>query len=146
MRFDGIDAMKSLTERQYVDTLVVPLVELAFDEDMVRKAEGNEVIQAVALETERQLSGRTMLSPTISYVDVDAGRATAEAVHTKATASGFSHVLFISSDLRFKGSELPIIFVPPLALKGMSGEQSHTMVQNFATQVITELSSRWMAT
>ncbi|MFK3986232.1 MULTISPECIES: DUF2487 family protein [unclassified Exiguobacterium] len=146
MRFDGIDAMKSLTERQYVDTLVVPLVELAFDEDMVRKAEGNEVIQAVALETERQLSGRTMLSPTLSYVDVDAGRATAEAVLTKAVSSGFSHVLFISSDLRFKGSELPIMFVPPLALKGMSGEQSHTMVQNFATQVITELSSRWMAT
>ncbi|TCI23674.1 DUF2487 family protein [Exiguobacterium sp. SL-10] len=141
-----MDAMKSLTERQYVDTLVVPLVELAFDEDIVRKAEGNEVIQAVALETERQLSGRTMLSPTLSYVDVDAGRATAEAVHMKAMASGFSHVLFISSDLRFKGSELPIIFVPPLALKGMSGEQSHTMVQNFATQVITELSSRWMAT
>ncbi|MGE9214591.1 MULTISPECIES: DUF2487 family protein [Exiguobacterium] len=138
--------MKSLTERQYVDTLVVPLVELAFDEDMVRKAEGNEVIQAVALETERQLSGRTMLSPTLSYVDVDAGRATAEAVLTKAVSSGFSHVLFISSDLRFKGSELPIMFVPPLALKGMSGEQSHTMVQNFATQVITELSSRWMAT
>ncbi len=146
MRFDGIDAMKSLTERQYVDTLVVPLVELAFDEDMVRKAEGNEVIQAVALETERQLSGRTMLSPTLSYVDVDAGRATAEAVLTKAVSSGFSHVLFISSDLRFKGSELPMMFVPPLALKGMSGEQSHTMVQNFATQVITELSSRWMAT
>ena len=146
MRFDGLDAMKSLSERQYVDTLVVPLVELAFDEDMVRKAEGNEVIQAVALETERQLSGRTMLSPTLSYVDVDAGRATAEAVLTKAVSSGFSHVLFISSDLRFKGSELPIMFVPPLALKGMSGEQSHTMVQNFATQVITELSSRWMAT
>lgn len=146
MRFDGLDAMKSLSERQYVDTLVVPLVELAFDEDMVRKAEGNEVIQAVALETERQLSGRTMLSPTISYVDAEAGRALAEQVTVQATASGFTHVLFISSDLRFKGSELPIIFVPPLALKGMSGEQSHTMVQNFATQVITELSSRWMAT
>lgn len=146
MRFDGLDAMKSLTERQYVDTLVVPLVELAFDEDMVRKAEGNEVIQAVALETERQLSGRTMLSPTLSYVDVEAGRSLAEQVTAQATASGFTHVLFISSDLRFKGSELPIIFVPPLALKGMSGEQSHTMVQNFATQVITELSSRWMAT
>ncbi|WP_396129633.1 DUF2487 family protein [Exiguobacterium mexicanum] len=146
MRFDGLDAMKSLTERQYVDTLVVPLVELAFDEDMVRKAEGNEVIQAVALETERQLSGRTMLSPTLSYLDVEAGRSLAEQVTAQATASGFTHVLFISSDLRFKGSELPIIFVPPLALKGMSGEQSHTMVQNFATQVITELSSRWMAT
>jgi hypothetical protein len=138
--------MKSLSERQYVDTLVVPLVELAFDEDMVRKAEGNEVIQAVALETERQLSGRTMLSPTSSYVDAEAGRALAEQVTVQATASGFTHVLFISSDLRFKGSELPIIFVPPLALKGMSGEQSHTMVQNFATQVITDLSSRWMAT
>lgn len=146
MRFDGLDAMKSLSERQYVDTLVVPLVELAFDEDMVRKAEGNEVIQAVALETERQLSGRTMLSPTISYVDAEAGRALAKQVTVQATASGFTHVLFISSDLRFKGSELPIIFVPPLALKGMSGEQSHTMVQNFATQVITDLSSRWMAT
>ncbi|XCA82303.1 DUF2487 family protein [Exiguobacterium mexicanum] len=146
MRFDGLDAMKSLSERQYVDTLVVPLVELAFDEDMVRKAEGNEVIQAVALETERQLSGRTMLSPTISYVDAEAGRALAEQVTVQATASGFTHVLFISSDLRFKDSELPIIFVPPLALKGMSGEQSHTMVQNFATQVITDLSSRWMAT
>ncbi|WP_214761964.1 DUF2487 family protein [Exiguobacterium sp. s146] len=146
MRFDGLDAMKSLTERQYVDTLVVPLVELAFDEDMVRKAEGNEVIQAVALETERQLSGRTMLSPTLSYVDVEAGRSLAEQVTAQATSSGFTHVLFISSDLRFKGSELPIIFVPPLALKGMTAEQSHTMVQNFATQVITELSSRWMAT
>lgn len=146
MRFDGLDAMKSLSERQYVDTLVVPLVELAFDEDMVRKAEGNEVIQAVALETERQLSGRTMLSPTISYVDAEAGRALAEQVTVQATASGFTYVLFISSDLRFKGSGLPIIFVPPLALKGMSGEQSHTMVQNFATQVITDLSSRWMAT
>ncbi|WP_199666859.1 DUF2487 family protein [Exiguobacterium sp. AM39-5BH] len=146
MRFDGIDAMKSLTERQYVDTLVVPLVELAFDEEMVRKAEGNEVIQAVALETERQLSGRTMLSPSASYVDVDAGLALAKKIREQATASGFSHVLFISSDLRFKDFELPIIFVPPLALKGMSGEQSHTMVQNFVTQVITELSSRWMAT
>ncbi|KDN57328.1 MULTISPECIES: DUF2487 family protein [Exiguobacterium] len=146
MRFDSIDARKSLTERQYVDTLVVPLVELAFDEEMVRKAEGNEVIQAVALETERQLSGRTMLCPTLSYVDVETGSLLAETVLERATASGFSHVLFISSDVRFKAFDLPIIFVPPLALKGMSGEQSHTMVQNFATQVITELSARWMAT
>lgn len=146
MRFDGIDAIKSLTERQYVDTLVVPLVELAFDEEIVRKAEANEVIQAVALETERQLSGRTMLSPTVSYIDADTGRSLAQTIMNEAVTSGFSHVLFISSDLRFKESELPIIFVPPLALKGMSGEQSHTMVQNFATQVITELSSRWMAT
>ncbi|MCT4781788.1 MULTISPECIES: DUF2487 family protein [Exiguobacterium] len=146
MRFDSIDARKSLTERQYVDTLVIPLVELAFDEEMVRKAEGNEVIQAVALETERQLSGRTMLCPTLSYVEVEAGATLAETVLEKATVSGFSHVLFISSDVRFKAFDLPIIFVPPLALKGMSGEQSHTMVQNFATQVITELSTRWMAT
>lgn len=146
MRFDSIDARKSLTERQYVDTLVVPLVELAFDEEMVRKAERNEVIQAVALETERQLSGRTMLCPTLSYVDVETGSLLAETVLERATASGFSHVLFISSDVRFKVFDLPIIFVPPLALKGMSGEQSHTMVQNFATQVITELSARWMAT
>lgn len=146
MRFDGMDALKSLTERQYVDTLIVPLVELAFDEEMVRKAESYEVVQAVALETERQLSGRTMLNPTLSYLDVEAGRGLAEAIVAKATASGFTYVLFISSDVRFKAFELPIIFVPPLALKGMSGEQSHTMVQNFATQVITELSSRWMAT
>ncbi|MFN4214662.1 DUF2487 family protein [Exiguobacterium sp.] len=146
MRFDSQDAKRSLTERQYVDTLIVPLAELAFDDEMIRKAESYEVVQAVALETERQLSGRTMLSPTISYVDVEAGQSLSQAVHDKATASGFTHVLFISSDVRFKAFELPIIFVPPLALKGMSAEQSHTMVQNFATQVITELSGRWMAT
>lgn len=146
MRFDGMDALKSLTERQYVDTLLVPLVELAFDEEMVRKAESYEVVQAVALETERQLSGRTMLNPSLSYLDVDSGRELAQAVLVKAKSAGFSHVLFISSDVRFKAFELPILFVPPLALKGMSGEQSHTMVQNFATQVITDLSGRWMAT
>lgn len=146
MKFDGIDAKQVLTERQYIDTLIVPLVELAFDEEMVRKAESYEVVNAVALETERQLSGRTMLSPAVSYIEIEAAKIVASTVVDQATRSGFAHVLFISSDLRFKDTELPIIFVPPLALRGMSGEQSRTMVQNFATQVITELSSRWMAT
>lgn len=146
MRFDSQNARRSLTERQYVDTLIVPLVELAFDEEMVRKAECYEVIHAVSIETERQLSGRTMLSPTISYIDLEAGARLAEDVVLKANSSGFSHVLFIASDVRFKSYDLPILFVPPLALTTMSQDQGHTMVQNFATQVITELSSRWMAT
>ncbi|WP_214826578.1 DUF2487 family protein [Exiguobacterium algae] len=146
MRFDSQSALRSLAERQYVDTLIVPLAELAFDEEMVRKAESYEVIHAVSVETERQLSGRTMLSPTISYTDVETGARLAEDVMKKANSSGFSHVLFIASDIRFKSYELPILFVPPLALGSMSGDQAHTMVQNFATQVITDLSSRWMAT
>ena len=146
MRFDSQGAKRSLTERQYVDTLIVPLVELAFGEDMVRKAEGFEVIQAVSIETERQLSGRTMLSPTISYLDVDLGRQTMEAVVAQAHVTGFHHVLFITSDVRFKPFDLPVIFVPPLALVDMGADQAHAMIQNFATQVMMELSSQWMAT
>lgn len=146
MRFDSQGALRSIAERQYVDTLIVPLAELAFGEDMVRKAESYEVIHAVTAETERQLSGRTMLSPTISYTDMEAGVKLAQDVVAKANSSGFSHVLFIASDVRFKAFDLPVLFVPPLALGSMSSEQAHTMVQNFATQVITELSSRWMAT
>jgi hypothetical protein len=87
-----------------------------------------------------------MLSPTLSYTDVEAGVELVKDVVAKAESSGFSHVLFIASDVRFKPYDLPILFVPPLALGAMSSDQAHTMVQNFATQVITELSSRWMAT
>ena len=108
-------------------------------------AECADMTTTVASEVERQLSGRAMLVPGLTYVDLpslDQLNSWREA----ASAEQFRFVTFITADLRWKETAVEdIVYVPRLSLETMSRDQQGQMVGNFVGQVLEQLGNRWTA-
>ena len=69
MRFKPSDVQRTRSEQAYIDTLIVPLLPVGFDEAMHAYAECADMTLTVASEVERQLSGRALLVPALTYID-----------------------------------------------------------------------------
>ncbi|ASI35657.1 MULTISPECIES: DUF2487 family protein [Exiguobacterium] len=145
MRFKPSDVQRTRNEQAYIDTLVVPLIPIGFDESMHAFAECADMTLTVASEVERQLSGRAMLLPAMTYVGIpslDQLNGWREA----ASAEQFRFVTFITADLRWKDTAVDdIVYVPRLSLETMSRDQQGQMVGNFVGQVLEQLGNRWTA-
>lgn len=145
MRFKPSDVQRTRNEQAYIDTLIVPLIPVGFDEAMHAFSECADMAMTVATEVERQLSGRAMLVPPMTYIgepSIDQLTSWEQA----ASSEQFRFVTFITADLRWKETSVTdIIYVPRLSLETMSRDQQGQMVGNFVGQVLEQLGNRWTA-
>lgn len=145
MRFKPSDVQRTRNEQAYIDTLVVPLIPIGFDESMHAFAECADMTLTVASEVERQLSGRAMLLPAMTYVGIPSLNQL-NGWREAASAEQFRFVTFITADLRWKDTAVDdIVYVPRLSLETMSRDQQGQMVGNFVGQVLEQLGNRWTA-
>lgn len=145
MRFKPSDVQRTRSEQAYIDTLIVPLLPVGFDEAMHAYAECADMTLTVASEVERQLSGRALLVPAVTYIDAPSIEQL-EGWRQAAASGQFRFITFITADLRWKETAAEeIIYVPRLALETMSRDQQGQMVGNFVGQVLEQLGNRWTA-
>lgn len=71
MRWTKANIETYIETKEYIDTLLIPLVKLDLNNDkqMKESALEREYIDALSYEIERRLAGRLMLLPTYSYVN-----------------------------------------------------------------------------
>jgi len=145
LRFKPSDVETARRESAYIDTLIIPLIPVGFEEDMLAFSECSEMALAVSAEAERQLSGRAMLAPAFSYVG-DVPVSGIERWKEAAGAGQFRFITLITADLRWKETPVEgLIYVPRLSLDAMSGDQRGQMITNFVGQVLEQLAKRWTA-
>src|SRR5690625_2899486 len=70
LRWNKTDLAKYLTAKEYIDTLIVPLIPFSFsDENQYEKnAFLKEVLTLFTNEIEKELHGRVLLSPEYNYL------------------------------------------------------------------------------
>ena len=68
MKWTVKDLDMYIQSKEYVDTVLIPLVPITFGGQMKRTGSMNELITILSLEIEKQMKGRILLLPTFHYL------------------------------------------------------------------------------
>ncbi|NNV05783.1 YpiF family protein [Geobacillus sp. C56-T2] len=135
-------------ERGYIDTALVPLLPLAFDQEAKRLASGGELVGLVAAEAERQLRGRVFLLPPFVYF-VDEPRSVLRERLSDWTRrlgrEGMAHSVYVTCDRSWQeGDEADRVwFVPSVPLESMEASYKHELIREQAAGLLRFLVGRW---
>lgn len=150
MKWMTKDVDMFLKERDYVDTALIPMIPLNFEENVKSAAAMAEYISALAGEMERQFKGRLMLLPSFAYLqstDVQGYKNEVVKWTDHLRDQGFSHVFLMTSDSAWRKVEEELentlLWLPALPLENLDDEYKRQVVQEQVKQLIPLFIEKW---
>ena len=145
MNWNGKDAVLVEQQKNYIDTVVVPLAPMSFSEGFRQSAEQYEFIQLLTEFLERQFKGRMLVTPPYAYLPEQADKAVQWTENIRA--AGFKHVFFITADSMWRQREAElnaaVIFVPSVTLGDMEEAVKRSLIENQAKQLVNTIVVKW---
>lgn len=145
MHFTGKDIAQYLEQKEYVDTAVVPLVEVDAGSGIRSSAGASEYMQLLTALLEKQFKGRIMLFPPISYM-AGADRARmAEELAAEMAKTDFKHIFYMSADASWKdGTGLEnVLWLPAIPLESMDASFKKSVMEDQLRQVLPLFTKQW---
>lgn len=133
---------------EYVDTMVLPLLPVSFDEDMQQYATMTEFVSLLTGQLERQFKGRIFLLPGYSYIKNNSGNLDALLAWEKDLLDKhFKHVFYVTSDSDWKQFEDQLngslLWIPSLPLDKMEDHQKVSIIEDQVNQLLTLFIRKW---
>lgn len=137
--------------REYIDTVIVPLVPVSFETGRKQSASMYDFINLLSAAIEYQFKGRIMLMPPLTYLSGDDIDKKLDVAGTwKKEAGSFKHIFFITSDNEWKAYEQEfggsLIWMPSIPLEHLDENQVRTMISDQARQVFELFTRKWKDT
>lgn len=137
-------------QKEYIDTLVVPLAPISFGPNMKRTAEQGEFVQRLTTHMEKQFRGRVFVLPTQYY----AFSTTKEEkydfmklVEKSLQDSSFRHIIWITCDKEWKEIDLDenesLLHVSSFTLEHMSEGMKYEYMENQVKELLPNLIEVW---
>nr|WP_249292458.1 DUF2487 family protein [Metabacillus flavus] len=134
-------------EKQYIDTLVVPLIPAGSAPSLMENIQAGEFAMLLSEELERQLRGRIMLSPPFTYLPREADALTRLLEWKKDAEADFGHIFFLTTDSSWKtkGGELQnhLIWIPSIPLQNLDREVTGQLLESHLEQIMNILLQFW---
>jgi hypothetical protein len=150
MKWNSEDLDMFLKAREYVDTIVLPLFPISFDEKMKQTAAMTEFIGLLSYQLERKFKGRMILLPGLIYTKT--AEETELAVNlvnweTEFAEKGFKYVYYLTSDIDCKRIENTIngtlVWLPTLPLQQMDERTRNTVLEDQVVQLVEMFVQGW---
>lgn len=140
-----------LQAKEYVDTAVIPLIPVTWENDVKTTVAMGEFITILTNEMERQFKGRIILFPPFTYTALESVESRIERLTTwtsELSEKGMKYFFFVSSDSIWKQQEEnletgSLIWLPSLPLEYVEEKYKQAMLQDQMKQLITIFMSIW---
>ncbi|WP_422123412.1 DUF2487 family protein [Planococcus sp. X10-3] len=146
MHFIGKDIEQYINQLEYVDTGVVPLLELNLSASGLKKSAGaSEYLQSLTALLEKQFKGRIMLFPPVSYSNnADRTRLSTE-ISTEMAKTDFKHVFYITTDAEWRSVEelKNVIWLPAIPTEDMDRSFKQSVMEDQLRQVLPLFLKEW---
>lgn len=134
--------------REYIDTVLIPLVPVSLERGMKQSASMYDFINMLTAAIENQFKGRIMLLPSMTYLTSHSTDERVELVQAwTAEAGSFKHICFITSDNEWKACEHELegslIWMPSIPLEHLDDNQIRAMINDQARQVFDLFTRKW---
>ncbi|MFD1038678.1 YpiF family protein [Virgibacillus byunsanensis] len=138
--------------KEYVDTIVVPLIpfQLSQDDDLEKSAFQREVLSLFSKEIEKELTGRIMLMPSYNYLKNSTKDNEVERINEwvkDAKQQPFIHTFFITFDSTWKKSEQAmegtLLWFPGIQSGDLHTKEMNTMIREQVAQIVDLIRSYW---
>ncbi|HAQ06247.1 MAG TPA: DUF2487 domain-containing protein [Bacillus bacterium] len=141
-----IEMYKSAAE--YVDTAVIPLLPVSFEEDMKQNASMSEFVLLLTGQLEKQFKGRIFLLPGFSYIKSRTGNLEKLVDwETSLLDRQFKHIFYVTSDSSWKQYEQDLdgdlIWLPSLPIEHMQETQKVSIVDDQVKQLLALFTQKW---
>jgi hypothetical protein len=150
MRWNTTDIDVYIQSKEYVDTVIIPLIPIETGPQMKNIVLSGEFITILTNELERQFKGRTFLMPPFTYLKKD----TPEKKYSRLmewkqhfTNNDFKHVLYITSDSDWKKYEVEmghsLIWLSAIPLEHVDSKVKQQIITDQIQQIVPLLLSAW---
>lgn len=150
MKWITADIDLYLQSKEYVDTAIIPLVPISFDQQMKNTVLNGEFITSLSSEIERQFKGRMFLIPPFTYLKEEDKRPDVERLLSWKQAlmsKGFNHIIFMTSDSDWKQYEETIgntlIWSPAVPLEHAETKMKQQIMTDQVSQLVPSILSAW---
>ncbi|MEY8733318.1 YpiF family protein [Peribacillus frigoritolerans] len=148
MKWTAKDLDMYMQSKEYVDTVLIPLVPLSFKGQMKQTGSMNEFLTILSLEIEKQMKGRILLLPTFHYLSDEMDKVERlKRWANEVKENNFEHVFFLTSDFEWKKEERELennlVWIPAIPLEGLEIEQAREMINHQVLQILDIFSYNW---
>ncbi|MFC3882708.1 YpiF family protein [Bacillus songklensis] len=150
MKWITEDVDMFLKERDYVDTVLIPMIPLDFKTNVKSTAAMGEYIFALTQEMERQFKGRVMLLPSFTYLkgeNVQTYKNEIVKWVQHLQEQGFQHIFLMTSDNEWREIELELqsmlLWLPALPLENLDAQYKFKVIQEQVKQLIPLFIDKW---
>ncbi len=146
MLFTVKDVSDFLANKPFIDTVIVPLVQIDLSEDGIKQSSSaSDYLLNLTNFIEHQFKGRIMLMPPITYLKgVDQSDAML-LFEQKLKEAGFKHVFFMTSDHSLTALQQThtVVWLPSIPLESMDATVKNKILEDQLAQVIPVFSAKW---
>lgn len=149
MKWIRTDIEMYMKAKEYVDTVVVPLLPITLQGDMISTCEMGEFISILSNELEREYKGRIIVLPAFTYLKQEEMSVLIGRLNTwnhTLTAEG-KHVLLLTSDpdwkLNEKEIEASLLWVPSISFADMDKKYIEQMIKSQLKPIQTIVMNLW---
>lgn len=146
MNWTGKDMDTYLLQKEYIDTLVVPLVKVETKMDnMKTSASSTEFVMHLASLIETQFKGRMMFAPPFAYTAETDLQQMAQTTLQEFSTTTFKHVFFLTTDHAWVSMELPgqVIWMPSIPLENMDASLKQSILEDQLRQALPKFIEEW---
>lgn len=148
MKWSAEDLGMYTQSKEFVDTVLIPLVPLSFGDQMLQSGSNNEFITILSLEIEKKLKGRMLLMPNFHYLSSEESKLILLKHWTKKLEeNNFKHIFFLTSDVEWKKNEKelehPLLWIPSIPLESLENTQARDMIKQQVNQILDILTYNW---
>ncbi|VEF47978.1 Protein of uncharacterised function (DUF2487) [Bacillus freudenreichii] len=150
MEWKAKDIEVYLQEKEYIDTVVVPLVPIALGHNMKQIVEKGEFIQLLSLHLERQFKGRMLFLPAFTYLSDSEDSQKAERLQEweeKIKENGVRYTFYLTSDPSWREMEHfaqeSLLFVPSIPLDHMDDQFKQSIMEDQVKELMKGIVKGW---
>lgn len=151
MKWTTTDVDLYLQSKEYVDTLIIPLIPIATGSQMKNIVLNGEFITILTNELERQFKGRVYLIPPFTYLkgEQQLEKEFSRLIEWKdeLTTQDFKHVIYMTSDSDWKRYEnelgKSLLWLPAIPMEHVDSKVKQQIMTDQIQQIVPLLLSAW---
>lgn len=146
MHFIGKEMDQYLSQQDYVDTAVVPLLQLDLSTAGMKPSAGaSEYLQTLAALLEKQFKGRILLFPPVSYAKIANRQRIADELSEELQQTKFKHVFYLTTDSEWRtiDSLKNVLWLPAIPIEDMDQSFKKSVMEDQLRQVLPLFTKEW---
>lgn len=146
MHFIGKDIDQYVSQKDYVDTAVVPLLEIDLSQSGLKSsASASEYLQSLTALLEKQFKGRILLFPPFAYTkNADRNKLSTE-ISVEMEKAAFKHVFYLTTDVEWRSIEelKNVLWLPAIPTEHMDRNFKQSVMEDQLRQVLPLFLKEW---
>ncbi|CAM3056963.1 DUF2487 domain-containing protein [Filibacter tadaridae] len=135
-----------LQQKEYIDTLIVPLLKVETKPELLKNSSSSsEFLMYLTTFLETQFKGRMMLMPPFIYTQSTNLSTFSETLTVDLADMPFKHIFFITTDAQWLSVEIKgqVIWLPSIPLESMDEKLRQTIIEDQLRQVLPRFTEVW---